>query len=815
MSHYSIKLQEVFRLAQFQAARYESHYLESWHLLLAMVLVHDSVAGLTFAEYESEVAIEEYEAATILALGRAPKEEITNYQFLEQSPALKKILKLAENISIVVGAEDVGTEHVLLAMLVNKDLLATRILELVGFRGQDDGESVRMVDLRKALERHAGFTKDDIKAIYELRNPKKAKSGASFSDMMKPPSTAGDLADFTRDLSQMAVDGEIEPVIGRDKEISRMVQVLSRKTKNNPVLVGDAGVGKTALAYGLAQRIANGNIPYELRDMRVLELDMMSVVAGTRFRGDFEERMNQIIADIEEDGHIILFIDELHTIMGSGSGIDSTLDAANILKPALARGTLRTVGATTQEEYQKHIEKDAALSRRFAKVLVEEPNLEDAYEILLGLKPAYEAFHNVTISDEAVMTAVKVAHRYLTSKNLPDSAIDLLDEASATVQMMIKKNAPSLLTEVDQAILDDDMKSASKALKASYKGKKRKPIAVTEDHIMATLSRLSGIPVEKLTQADSKKYLNLEKELHKRVIGQDDAVTAISRAIRRNQSGIRTGKRPIGSFMFLGPTGVGKTELAKALAEVLFDDESALIRFDMSEYMEKFAASHLNGAPPGYVGYDEGGELTEKVRNKPYSVLLFDEVEKAHPDIFNVLLQVLDDGVLTDSRGRKVDFSNTIIIMTSNLGATALRDDKTVGFGAKDISHDYTAMQKRIMEELKKAYRPEFINRIDEKVVFHSLSQDNMREVVKIMVKPLILALKDKGMDLKFQPSALKHLAEDGYDIEMGARPLRRTIQTQVEDHLSELLLANQVKEGQVIKIGVFKGKLKFDIAKS
>lgn len=815
MSHYSIKLQEVFRLAQFQAARYESHYLESWHLLLAMVLVHDSVAGLTFAEYESEVAIEEYEAATILALGRAPKEEITDYQFLEQSSALKKILKLAENISIVVGAEDVGTEHVLLAMLVNKDLLATRILELVGFRGQDDGESVRMVDLRKALERHAGFTKDDIKAIYELRNPKKAKSGASFSDMMKPPSTAGDLADFTRDLSQMAVDGEIEPVIGRDTEISRMVQVLSRKTKNNPVLVGDAGVGKTALAYGLAQRIANGNIPYELRDMRVLELDMMSVVAGTRFRGDFEERMNQIIADIEEDGHIILFIDELHTIMGSGSGIDSTLDAANILKPALARGTLRTVGATTQEEYQKHIEKDAALSRRFAKVLVEEPNLEDAYEILLGLKPAYEAFHNVTISDEAVMTAVKVAHRYLTSKNLPDSAIDLLDEASATVQMMIKKNAPSLLTEVDQAILDDDMKSASKALKASHKDKKRKPIAVTEDHIMATLSRLSGIPVEKLTKADSKKYLNLEKELHKRVIGQDDAVTAISRAIRRNQSGIRTGKRPIGSFMFLGPTGVGKTELAKALAEVLFDDESALIRFDMSEYMEKFAASRLNGAPPGYVGYDEGGELTEKVRNKPYSVLLFDEVEKAHPDIFNVLLQVLDDGVLTDSRGRKVDFSNTIIIMTSNLGATALRDDKTVGFGAKDISHDYTAMQKRIMEELKKAYRPEFINRIDEKVVFHSLSQDNMREVVKIMVKPLILALKDKGMDLKFQPSALKHLAEDGYDIEMGARPLRRTIQTQVEDHLSELLLANQVKEGQVIKIGVSKGKLKFDIAKS
>lgn len=812
MSDYSYKMQEVFSLAQFQAARYESHYLETWHLLLAMVMVHDSVAGLTFAEYEDRVANEEYEAAAILAMGKAPNDGVADYVFLEQSKAVKEVLRLAQNIAQVVGAKEVGTEHVLLAVLINKDLIATRILELVGFKFKDDGESVRLMDLRKSLERQAGFTKEDVKAIYDMRNPKKAKPGGNFSDMMKPPSTAGELEDFTRDLTEMARQGRLEPVIGRDKEVSRMVQVLSRKTKNNPVLVGNAGVGKTALAYGLAQRIVSGEIPYELQDMRVLELDMMSVVAGTRFRGDFEERMNQIITDIEEDGHIILFIDELHTIMGSGSGIDSTLDAANILKPALARGTLRTIGATTQEEYQKHIEKDAALSRRFAKILVEEPSVDDAYQILLGLKKSYEDYHHVEIADAAVLAAVKAAHRYLTSKNLPDSAIDLLDEASATVQTTVKKSAPAFLTEADQAILNDDMKAASKAIKASHKLKMRKPIAVTEDHIMETLSRLSGIPVEKLTQADSKKYLNLEAELHKRVIGQDAAVSAISRAIRRNQSGIRTGKRPIGSFMFLGPTGVGKTELAKALAEVLFDDESALIRFDMSEYMEKFAASRLNGAPPGYVGYDEGGELTEKVRNKPYSVLLFDEVEKAHPDIFNVLLQVLDDGVLTDSRGRKVDFSNTIIIMTSNLGATALRDDKTVGFGVKAVAHDYEAMQNRIMEELKKAYRPEFINRIDEKVVFHSLSQENMRDVVKIMIKPLIATLAEKGITLKIQPAALKHLAEDGYDAEMGARPLRRTLQTQVEDQLSEMLLAGQLTAGQTLKIGTNRGKLKFDV---
>ena len=808
-------MQAIFHRAQLEAERFGSPFLETWHVLLAMVEVPGSVAYLTFTDFEDRIRAEEIETAAVLAMEKSPKDlsESDIIDLRAQSHALEAMLQEAEGIAGVTGAVEVGSEHVLMAFLLHKDLMVCRLLEVAGFQYKDDSDKPRIIDLRRSLERYAGLSKQDLKAIHDLRKPKKSKASGNFANMMQPPqSSTGELSDYTKDLTAVAESGALDPVIGREKEISRMIQVLSRKTKNNPVLVGEAGVGKTALALGLAQRIASGEVPFELADMRILELDMMSVVAGTRFRGDFEERMNQIIDEIEADGKIILFIDELHTIIGSGSGIDSTLDAANILKPALARGTLHMVGATTQAEYQKHIEKDAALSRRFAKITIEEPSVAEAIDILKGLRSSYEDYHRVTITDEAVETAVKAAHRYLTSKNLPDSAIDLLDEASATVQGRIKKEAKREITPLDEALLSGDMKSAAKQYKASQKAKLPKPALVDADQIMQTLSRLSGIPVEKMTQADSKRYLNLESELHKRVIGQDEAVSAISRAIRRNQSGIRTGKRPIGSFMFLGPTGVGKTELAKALAEVLFDDESALLRFDMSEYMEKFAASRLNGAPPGYVGYDEGGELTEKVRNKPYSVLLFDEVEKAHPDIFNILLQVLDDGVLTDSRGRKVDFSNTIIIMTSNLGATALRDDKTVGFGAQDISHNHQAMQSRIMEELKKAYRPEFINRIDEKVVFHSLEEEQLREIVKIMVKPLVSALAEKGIDLKFQLAALKHLAKDGYDVEMGARPLRRTIQTQVEDRLSELLLGGQVVSGQTLKIGCSKDKLTFTV---
>ena len=796
--------------AQKLAAHFQADYLESWHLLLAFSNYPYSVAGSVLNDYPLEV--DDFEDAAYHVVGKSFQKE-SDFSILPFSHRLTALFEEGKAVAEVTYAKELGTEHLLYAIISDRGTLATRILEFVGFSYEDKEGVLRMKDLLKNLEQKAGWTKDNIKAIRSLHKGFQQAKQNMANMMGMPPTQSGGLEEYTRDLTELARSGRLEPVIGRDREISRMIQVLSRKTKNNPVLVGDAGVGKTALALGLAQRVASGQVPYELSKMRVLELDLMNVVAGTRFRGDFEERMNNIIDDIEEDGQVILFIDELHTIMGSGSGIDSTMDAANILKPALARGTLRTIGATTQEEYQKHIEKDAALSRRFAKIMVEEPSVADSIAILQGLKANYEAHHKVVITDQAIEAAVKYAHRYLTSKQLPDSAIDLLDETSATVQNNRSKvQAPSDLSPADQAILAGQFAKLSRLIK-----EENQPVLtdliVDEADILETLSRLSGIPVQKLTQTDAKKYLHLEKELHQRVIGQDEAISAISRAIRRNQSGIRSHKRPIGSFMFLGPTGVGKTELAKALAETLFDDESALIRFDMSEYMEKFAASRLNGAPPGYVGYEEGGELTEKVRNRPYSVLLFDEVEKAHPDIFNILLQVLDDGVLTDSKGRKIDFSNTIIIMTSNLGATSLRDDKTVGFGVRDIRLDQENMEKRMLEELKKTYRPEFINRIDEKVVFHSLSEQDMQEVVKIMVKPLVASLAEQGITLKFQASALKLLAKEGYDIEMGARPLRRTLQTQVEDRLAELLLKGEVMTGQTLKVGVKSGQLKFEVA--
>ena len=808
--NYSKALVESLEAAQLLAGHFATDYLESWQVLMALANNPYSVAGSALNEFPIEV--DKLEEAAFEITGKEYQKQ-GGFDLLPFSHRLEELFTQAGQIAEAVHAKSLGTEHLLLTMLFDRGTLAARVLEAAGFSYDDKSSAPRFSDLRKILEQRAGWGREEIKSIRSL-NKNTASAKQTMANMMgMPPSTSGGLEDYTRDLTELARAGRLEPVIGRDEEISRMIQILSRKTKNNPVLVGDAGVGKTALALGLAQRVAAGQVPAELAKMRVLELDLMNVVAGTRFRGDFEERMNNIINDIEEDGHVILFIDELHTIMGSGSGIDSTLDAANILKPALARGTLRTVGATTQEEYQKHIEKDAALSRRFAKVTIEEPTVADSIAILQGLRKSYEDHHKVQISDQAIETAVKYAHRYLTSKHLPDSAIDLLDEASATVQNKGPQNyKQSDLTPVDQALMAGKLKKVGQLLAKEQESTVYK-LKVEAEDILETLSRLSGIPVQKLTQTDAKKYLNLEKELHKRVIGQDAAVSAVSRAIRRNQSGIRTGKRPIGSFMFLGPTGVGKTELAKALAEVLFDDESALIRFDMSEYMEKFAASRLNGAPPGYVGYEEGGELTEKVRNRPYSVLLFDEVEKAHPDIFNVLLQVLDDGQLTDSKGRKVDFSNTIIIMTSNLGATALRDDKTVGFGARDIRFDQTNMEKRILEELKKTYRPEFINRIDEKVVFHSLSAEDMQEVVKIMVQPLIRSLAEQGIVLKFQASALKLLAQEGYDPEMGARPLRRTLQMQVEDKLSELLLTGDLAAGQTLKVGVKGGQLKFEMA--
>lgn len=656
---------------------------------------------------------------------------------------------------------------------------------------------------------------------------KRAKAAKNNADQAGTPT----LNQLARDLTQLARDNQIDPVVGRDEEVRRLVQILARRSKNNPVLVGEPGVGKTAIAEGFAQRIVNGDVPSDMQQKRLMMLDMGSLVAGTKYRGEFEDRLKKIIDEIYADGQVILFIDELHTLIGAG-GAEGAIDASNILKPALARGELQLIGATTLDEYQKYIEKDAALERRFATVTVNEPTPEDAEQILKGLRPRYEAHHGIAISDEALHEAVVLSNRYITNRFLPDKAIDLMDEATAKVRLdAVNQKTPLDKLEQKLQTLNDDKEAAvraqdfekaatiheqevttkakiAKLQAAEQENGVRSDIQVTAEDIAQVVAQWTGVPVTQLQRKESERLMQLEKVLHKRVVGQEEAISAVSRAIRRARSGLKDPKRPIGSFMFLGPTGVGKTELAKALAEAMFGSEDNLIRVDMSEYMERYSTSRLVGAAPGYVGYEEGGQLTEKVRNKPYSVILFDEVEKAHPDIFNILLQVLDDGYLTDSKGRKVDFRNTIMIMTSNLGATALRDDKSVGFGVKDVTADYKAMQGRIMEELKKAFRPEFLNRIDETVVFHSLTQPELREIVKIMAKNVLGRLAEQGIQIKMTAAAMDVVAKAGFDPEYGARPIRRALQTQVEDQLSEALLAGEITMGVPVTIGATKGKI-------
>ncbi len=799
----------VLMMAQEQAKKFNHHALGTEHLLLAIVLENEGIAGTTLRELgvNPTDVLEEIERLTgygdaVIASG------IGGY--LPYSPKAKQVLDIARVEAQQANSVKIGTAHLLLALLRDDDIIAARILLNLG---------LSLAKTRQLLLQKMGVDTATAK--------KRAKAAKNNADQAGTPT----LNQLARDLTQLARDNQIDPVVGRDEEVRRLVQILARRSKNNPVLVGEPGVGKTAIAEGFAQRIVNGDVPSDMQQKRLMMLDMGSLVAGTKYRGEFEDRLKKIIDEIYADGQVILFIDELHTLIGAG-GAEGAIDASNLLKPALARGELQLIGATTLDEYQKYIEKDAALERRFATVTVNEPTPEDAEQILKGLRPRYEAHHGIAISDEALHEAVVLSNRYITNRFLPDKAIDLMDEATAKVRLdAVNQKTPLDKLEQKLQTLNDDKEAAvraqdfekaatiheqevttkakiAKLQAAEQENGVRSDIQVTAEDIAQVVAQWTGVPVTQLQRKESERLMQLEKVLHKRVVGQEEAISAVSRAIRRARSGLKDPKRPIGSFMFLGPTGVGKTELAKALAEAMFGSEDNLIRVDMSEYMERYSTSRLVGAAPGYVGYEEGGQLTEKVRNKPYSVILFDEVEKAHPDIFNILLQVLDDGYLTDSKGRKVDFRNTIMIMTSNLGATALRDDKSVGFGVKDVTADYKAMQGRIMEELKKAFRPEFLNRIDETVVFHSLTQPELRDIVKIMAKNVLGRLAEQGIQIKMTAAAMDVVAKAGFDPEYGARPIRRALQTQVEDQLSEALLAGEITMGVPVTIGATKGKI-------
>lgn len=714
----------------------------------------------------------------------------------------------------------IGTEHLLLALIADEGVLSSRILYSL---------DVLPRQVRKVTLRRLGISESQVR--------RRASQDGNNNQAAGTPT----LDKLARDMTQLARTKRLDPVVGRDKEIKRVIQILSRRTKNNPVLIGEPGVGKTAIVEGLAQRMVAGTVPEELANKRLMVLDMGSLVAGTKYRGEFENRLKKIIEEIQNDGHVILFIDELHTLIGAG-GAEGAIDASNILKPALARGELQTIGATTLDEYQKHIESDAALERRFATVQVDEPTPEVALHILKGLRPKYEEHHHVKITDDALEQAVKLSSRYISDRFLPDKAIDLMDESAAMVRIDAeekKDRQPSLESKLDNlrtaketAIENQNFDRAAQLrrdelmLKAELDRQKKElahrsaekggyRLKVTGEDVAKVVAEWTGVPLTQLKKSESERLVNLERVLHRRVIGQDEAVSAVAKAIRRARSGLKDPNRPIGSFMFLGPTGVGKTELAKALAEAMFGSEDNMIRIDMSEYMEKYSTSRLIGAAPGYVGYDEGGQLTEKVRQHPYSVVLLDEAEKAHPDVFNLLLQVLDDGYLTDAKGRKVDFRNTIIIMTSNLGATQLQDEKEVGFGAKDMSHDYNAMAAAIRQQLKLHFRPEFLNRIDETIIFHSLNKKELHQIVKLMAKSLTSRIAEQGINLKLTPAAIDEIAKVGYDLAYGARPLRRALQDHVEDSLSTALLDGQIKVGDDVTIGAHQGQLTMKIKNS
>ena len=804
MQRFTDDAQRVLSFAQEAALELGHDYVGTEHVLIGLIKVKNGVAAKALNELglSAETIIEDVEEH----IGRGNKKASSVYM----TPRVKHVLELAVEVANHMNHNYVGTEHILLGLLSDGGGIAVGILRNHNIRANDIVDTIRTILGSSDSASHSGEDRKDNSSL-------------------------GELADFSTDLNESAKQGKIDPIIGRDKEIARVIQILSRRTKNNPVLIGEPGVGKTAIAEGLAQRIVNGNVPEILRNKRIISLSISSMLAGAKYRGEFEERLKKAIDEVQKHDDMIIFIDEIHTLVGAGA-TEGAMDAANILKPALARGEFQVIGATTLDEYKKHIEKDAALERRFQPVLVGEPSEEDALEILKGLRDRYEAFHKAKITDEALAAAVSLSSRYITDRFLPDKAIDVVDEAASKVRMKVFSAAPDVKAletqladvkkEKEAAVTAQEFEKAAemrdeeKRIEKEINDKKKvakensdAKLVVTDEDIASVVAQWTGIPVSKIAQEESESLLHLEEELHKRVIGQDEAVVAVSKAVRRARAGLKDPKRPIGSFLFLGPTGVGKTELARALAVALFGDETAMIRLDMSEYMEKHTVSRLVGAPPGYVGYEEGGQLTDAVRRKPYSVILLDEVEKAHADFFNILLQVLDDGRLTDSQGRTVDFRNTVIIMTSNLGAKALRKDSPeLGFLAAKKADSNTEdtngvnfkeAKKSVMDSVKRHFRPEFLNRIDEMIVFHALTSNDLKQIVTILMDTVVKRLGDMGLSLEISPAAMDLLVKEGSDFSMGARPLKRAIQRLIEDPISDLILQGNAPEGAIIKADV------------
>jgi len=810
-NHFTEQAWNAIALSTQAASELGHNYVGTEHLLVGLLLEEEGVA----ARVLDANGVKADKVKELISQLIFPNQNVGTIGETVYTPGAVRVLNQSYREAVRFKAPLIGTEHLLIAMIRESDCAAVRLLNTM-----DVSLQKLYVDLRSAMG------EDGADAREELQSSRAGKDSSASTPTLNS---------FSRDLTKLAREGMLDPVIGRESEIQRVVQILSRRTKNNPCLIGEPGVGKTAVVEGLAQMIAGGNVPETIADRRVMTLDLSGMVAGSKYRGEFEERIKKVISEVTEDGNVLLFLDEIHTIIGAG-GAEGAIDASNILKPSLARGEIQLIGATTREEYRKYIEKDAALERRFQPVVVEEPTEEQSIAILKGLRPKYEEHHKVTITDEALVAAVRLSSRYINDRFLPDKAIDLIDEAASKIRLTtyvepveiksLTEDIDKLEIQKEQAIKNEAYEKAGDIKKRQQKKRERiekirekwqkektsRKLTVGEGEIADVVSGWTKIPVRKLAEEESERLRKLESILHERVVGQEEAVTAVAKAIRRGRVGLKDPKRPIGSFLFLGPTGVGKTELCKALAEAMFGTENALIRVDMSEYMEKHSVSKMIGSPPGYVGYEEGGQLSEKVRRNPYSVILFDEIEKAHPDVFNILLQVLDDGHITDAQGRKIDFKNTVLIMTSNAGAENIISPKRLGFASNDDAKErYRFMKERVMEEVKRMFKPEFLNRIDEIIVFHQLSQDHMKEIVDIMLKGICRrTLAQMNLKLTVDDSAKAFLVEKGYDEKYGARPLRRAIQNLLEDGLAEAVLDGKVKAGDEVTVTKGDDGLKF-----